>query len=533
MLRKIPFHPFLFIVFPLLSLYVANINQLLFSDVLVTILIALLGGMVFWYAIYLFIRDLAKSAFLASIFLFLFFSFRSFLMGFEMAAFMVGAVWKASFLYQNGTWLVVWFIFLLVLCVLIAWRVKNWKMDTGRLTLLMNFFSIVLILSVSYYWIKSAIQISANTKITQSQFDATWGQQVSADVNLQKANARSLPTIYYIILDGYARQDVLQEKYYVDNTPFIDFLKHKGFYVAEQATSNYKSTAFSLSSSLNYMYLDDVARMVGENSSNTNILKTMVERNRVFAQLKSLGYQIVSFSTDYDVTNLTSTDLVLSAGSTPNNFQNTLIGNTPLSIFLFKSQYDWHRQHIQYTLDHLADPVGYSKPTFVFAHVIAPHPPFVLGAKGEPVNSDQVYSLNDAEDFMVNGTPEEYRKGYSDQLMYVNNQVEKVVQKILDELKDPPIIIIQGDHGPGMGLNHRFMELSDLNERMSILNAYYLPGAKTEELYSDITPVNTFRVIFNEYFGANFPLLEDRNYYSPFFDNFVFTDITEKVQPNK
>ena len=198
-------------------------------------------------------------------------------------------------------------------------------------------------------------------------------------------------------------------------------------------------------------------------------------------------------------------------------------------FFCWEINTSWHRQHIQFTLQHLPDIAGYSQPTFVFAHIMAPHPPFVLGANGQAIHPNRVYTINDADDFMAIGTPEEYSRGYTDQLAYVNSQMEIVIQKILDKSKTPPIIIIQSDHGPGMGLDHRFLELSDLHERMSILNAYYLPGNKTDQLYAEITPVNTFRVIFNEYFGANFPLLEDRNYYSSLFDLFNFLDVTDEV----
>ena len=47
---------------------------------------------------------------------------------------------------------------------------------------------------------------------------------------------------------------------------------------------------------------------------------------------------------------------------------------------------------------------------------------------------------------------------------------------------------------------------------LPILNAYHLPGDGIEALYPNISPVNTFRVIFNEYFGFNLPLLEDQSY---------------------
>jgi hypothetical protein len=42
--------------------------------------------------------------------------------------------------------------------------------------------------------------------------------------------------------------------------------------------------------------------------------------------------------------------------------------------------------------------------------------------------------------------------------------------------------------------------------------AYYLPGSGKSKLYPSMTPVNSFRLIFDEYFGANYPLLQDKTY---------------------
>lgn len=63
-------------------------------------------------------------------------------------------------------------------------------------------------------------------------------------------------------------------------------------------------------------------------------------------------------------------------------------------------------------------------------------------------------------------------------------------------------------------------------ERLSILNAYYLPG-RENAYYKAITPVNTFRVIFNQYFGTKLSILPDRSFFSIYSDWFNFTDATE------
>jgi hypothetical protein len=80
------------------------------------------------------------------------------------------------------------------------------------------------------------------------------------------------------------------------------------------------------------------------------------------------------------------------------------------------------------------------------------------------------------------------------------------VESIIKNSSIPPIIIIQGDHGP----SH-----FDETTRMGILNAYYFPEAQPA-LHPSITPVNSFRVLFNTYFGTEFNLLKDTSYYSEY-----------------
>ena len=48
-------------------------------------------------------------------------------------------------------------------------------------------------------------------------------------------------------------------------------------------------------------------------------------------------------------------------------------------------------------------------------------------------------------------------------------------------------------------------------------------GADTSRLYASITPVNSFRVVLNEYFGTELPLLPDRNYV---LDSYEVVDVT-------
>ena len=64
--------------------------------------------------------------------------------------------------------------------------------------------------------------------------------------------------IYYIVLDGYARGDILKEIYAYDNQPFLTQLEELGFYVADSSYANYNQTRLSIPSALNMAYMQDL-----------------------------------------------------------------------------------------------------------------------------------------------------------------------------------------------------------------------------------------------------------------------------------
>ena len=126
--------------------------------------------------------------------------------------------------------------------------------------------------------------------------------------------------------------------------------------------------------------------------------------------------------------------------------------------------------------------------------------------------------------------PQVYIRGYRDQAIYITRRIEQVIDQILARSPEPPVVILQGDHGSGLRLVPESKEKSDLHERMSILNAYYFPDRKYQALYPEITPVNSFRVVLNTYFDAGLKLLPDRNYFSTWSHPLEFMDVTSAIR---
>ena len=214
-------------------------------------------------------------------------------------------------------------------------------------------------------------------------------QTIQFDIpSVPKNNTLVQPNVYYIVLDSYLRSDVMREIYDYDNTEFINFLHQKGFYVADQAHSNYGFTYLSLNASLNYDYLTSFSKQFEKRDPNLLPLVALLRNNRVMRFFKEQGYETVLFPSGYHAVENMKADVRLFLPNTLNSFQDELIAKTPLRFGLQQLQYELQRQRITYQFKNLPAAAEGNAPRFIFAHIIAPHPPFVFQADGSPFNPD-------------------------------------------------------------------------------------------------------------------------------------------------
>lgn len=340
-------------------------------------------------------------------------------------------------------------------------------------------------------------------------------QQVISDLRIHRlsgiANARqarfhevtqSLPNIYWIILDGYSRSDALLEDYDFDNGEFLEGLMNLGFIVPDCSLSNYPKTAMSLSSALQLNYLEELPlydhRVDIYRDELT--LHYLLEHNPVRSRLKEMGFEVVAVDTGFWFANMFNADSFLTTTPKPftaitvfeENFLRTTAFQPVYLIYLSikrhfaevpVKQYRQNYDQIHFALDKLEQAPDQEGQKMVITHIISPHAPYVVNPDGDYVEYGYV------------------QEGHVKEIQYLNRRILEIAQKILSQSSSPPVIVIQGDHG------------WEQHNRNKILNAYYLPGAD-ETIYSNITPVNTFRIILNEYFGGEFDLLPDISYIS-------------------
>lgn len=345
------------------------------------------------------------------------------------------------------------------------------------------------------------------------------GSTTSLAFQLKDPGPDAKPDVYYIILDTYSRADVIRKETGLDTAPFLDELRRRGFVVADCSLSNYDSTRVSLTSSLNMDYLPALDPRFTRENENNGIMDAYIRHSRVRSAFESLGYQTVAFATGFSFTEITDADRYL-APPQPSlldpavqPFESLWLKTTALRLLFdlhpsaLSGVLNWlgfpHQAHVDrqlYLLDRLPELAAEPGPKFVFAHVLLPHVPLVFRADGSIQRDDRYFR----ETFDQPVSREVLVDGYVNQVEYLNRRLLEIIDTILRESKTPPVIILQGDHG---------LLYADHNP---ILNAYYLPGLDAAAVDPAITPVNTFRLLFEQYFGADLPLLPDKAYTSSY-----------------
>ncbi|MCJ7687978.1 MAG: sulfatase-like hydrolase/transferase, partial [Clostridiaceae bacterium] len=506
--KKIPIHPILLSIYPILFLYTNNISLIAIDHIYLPIALSVIATILIWLIINLSIKNRFKSSVITSLIVILFFSYGH----------IIGAINKfpektigiSSDLYLSIN-------FLLILLILIYWIVKYFK-NFLPLTGLLNFVSFALM-------VYPLIIVFTNTNPEEQMDNNIKSGSNEIDISIQNYEGLKKPDIYYIILDGYGRGDVLKSVYGYDNEKFLSELEKRGFFIARKSNANYaQTTLFSLASSLNMEYLDAMNWESKVIEKYTQHLSSKIKNNRVAEILRRIGYKFVTFSTGYTGTEIKNSDLYFSPSFSLDEFENMILNTTPfhslLQIIPSSSPRYLHRQRIIYTLDQIPKLQDQDDPIFVFAHIVAPHPPFVLAEENEfiTLSSNDPLSLNDGSDFhgSNDSVQTEYKTKYIAQLQALNHMVLDMLDRLLLRQKDNLIIVLQSDHGPAALLNLEYPDSATYAERVPILNAYFFPDSSDVSLYDSITPVNTFRLIFNNFFNSELELLEDKSYFSKF-----------------
>ena len=499
-LKQAPLYPFAFAAYPVLALLAVNIKQVDAAVVLRPLAAALIAAGLIFLGLRWLTKDTARAALVASLLLLLFFSY-----GHVYDFLKLHAAALARHRYLGA-------LYLLILLGGLWWmlrRIKTPAAATGALNLVGAVLIVLPLLQLGNFAVRTTIEHNtAQAAAANEQVQLHPGEPTS-----------TLPDVYFIVLDMHTRADALKRDFDLDISPFEDQLRGMGFYVVPCSRPNYTYTEASVGTALNMDYLGPIMQNAGISSQDD--LWILMQHSEIRKQLEAIGYKTVAFETGFAWTQLTDADYYLkrsNAGLQLAPFESMLFDSTALSAvsdadtLLIKSQVTHpfidHIQRELYVLDELPKVPGLPSPKFVFVHILIPHLPFVFGPDGE-ILTDPGYFKAPGD-----GPVDEAHKynGYRGQVQFIDSRMLPILKSILDKSKTPPIIVMMGDHG------------IDKRNRTQNLETVYLPNGGESKLYPTLTPVNIFRIIFDNYFGANYPLLPDQTFYNGKLSKETFPD---------
>lgn len=481
----IPWYPFAISAYPVLALLAANIGQVGPDAGIRPLLVSVAFGGLLFLIVWLFFRQTHKAAFLTTLWLALFFSYGH-------AYIYLDEKYPDS---NYTLWLAVGWVVLFALALFWATRPKL-KFVSAAPTL--NTIAVALLVMAGW-------QLLSESQPRRVHALALTNAPIETDL----VRSENPPDVYFFLLDSYGRADLLKEAYGFDNSEFLNGLEQRGFFVAECSQSNYVRTEISLGSSLNMQYLQELSDKFSPDSIKRSLLWDSLKHSAVRYNFESMGYETVNFETGFEWLNIKDSDHFMSPppiSSGMTEFEGLFMRTT---LARYAQDWGWvdpdyllgvgFRDRFNYIFNSIDDIAKMPEPTFAYIHVISPHPPFVFDPNGNPTYPPDFW--NDQRMYPA----DLYEKGYVNQLPFLNKKMLQAVDTILAGSDVPPIIIIQGDHGPWLQPN---------DKRMWNLTAIYFPGHK-DKLYSRITPVNIFRLVFDTYFGGKYDTLKDISYFSP------------------
>jgi len=494
-----PIHVFLFALFPLLLLFADNVEEIPLEDLLLPSLVSLLIIGILWIVTKIFVGG-KKSALIISVFLILWISIS------QIRTIVINLEYEIIQIFGSNKFLIPLF-FIITIPVVIYIIKRNISNDSISIV---NTISIVifafLIFQVANY---DFVDVNDYNTITEN-----------IQLPIIQSDVTEKPDVYFLVLDAYSGDITLQQDYNYDNSKFKNELKDRGFVVQKPSYSNYPNTELSIPSIMNMVYLDFLASELGSDSQNKKHAIELKKQNKVMEFFQKNQYDVISFSgglnVDMPIANKQLCGSIININSELyESFVYVYIPVSYLRTAFFENYHTGALECLFSTINDYPDDVG--NPSFLFAHMSIPHPPFIYDSEGNHVS----------DTFSHNRFDESLRDAYLEQLIFAN----KITLEMIDSIQNRDansVIILMSDHGGRLGVDWNNPTELDYYRAFNNLSAFYFPG-HADELPENIAAVNTFRVFFNAYFDTDYELLEDRQMWYVPGSPYDQTNVTEQI----
>ena len=423
-------------------------------------------------------------------------------------------------------------------------RIIFWTLLTGIVTYVLWIYCVRQRLQQIILWFSLLLFIIP--LIQYSIISSTDVEPTLSNITESNANAAiwtDPPDIYFLLVDNYARDDVLKYQFEIDTTDFLETLKDQYFVVADQALSAHPMTWLSIPAIFEqeYQVLPQDSGPIPSIREQTPI---MAGANRTYRILENQGYRFVT-ATAHNLALCDPSpiqDIELCVGHLPDEaralraatIRYELLSRTPIPGLIVRNllpdaivtrligaEGRWNDHSVggkAFRSTDLLAAVNNSKlmnpdsPVFTFAHMLYAHPPFTLDASCSYTSTLATNSFLDK----LRGSAyiDAYRMGVE--------CTQKQLLDLISQIDSSAVVIIQSDHGPGHGINDQLdsrlenldnpgVPIDFLWKRASVFSAIRLPKRCSIEIPDTYAGVNTFKIVFACLSGESIDLQPDRS----------------------
>ncbi len=540
-----PLYPWIAGAIPIVHFYANNLGLVIDQDAFLCLVLSLLGTTIAFLAINHFLRDRHRTALILTIC--------------SIAFSLSGHVYILMFMPKSlGVWTLM--ILSALICIFFLLQRIRSNLVFRHMT---PVFNLVMLCLLALQMITLFVRQEEHAQYVRVSEAYTAKYRVPSAID-KVGDSPARPDIYYIIPDGYPSDAWLAQAMDYDNSEFTSALRERGFVIADHAQSNYGGTYLSLASTLNMQYYESNQSPF----SDLDYLRLEIANNLVARQLIQFGYKYIQILSGFwvpssladvnrDFTSRGPVNVIVSeqdvteavyrgdnnevfqyAGlelSYKEPFIPNYMDTTMLRLVwsrldkILKDNFGsllaghkgglisrWNPERFLSAADEAANIASLPEATFTLVHFIKPHLPTTFDENGNFLEQNHAPSH---EEFFA-------------EFSFVNSRFLQMIDEILENSQNPPIIIFQSDHGSTYG---SVFAPDQRATHFGVYAAYHLPETYSLDLPDAYTLVNTFPMILNTVFGTTYEMRENRlfvlpkNYRRPFqqvdvTDEFAYSD---------
>lgn len=453
----------LIVIYPVVSLFLNNINEVRFTEILLPIFINIMVSEIIFAIIYAVTRQYIAGIVYSAI------------------LFYIGINFKDYFYKLIDTvyyWNAVPIVLYITIVILMIIHYTKIRLILDKLLL---FATIGVVCSIGLVLVNNADKLVKKNTVSDN---ITAANEITSERNIVKKQA-DLPNIYYIILDEYSSFKQMKKWYDYDNKEFYDFLKKHNFNIIEDSRneSMNSSTIYITTNLINISYV----------SVDNNYIKAYKLREQpfLFKLLDKYGYN-VNYQGGPQIGWNNSKIKISSTTIEGYTLLDIIYGNNILYP-LFEKNINVMQQKELDLYNYLENYINIvKKSSFLYIHFRAGHVPLIFNEN----------TINTPDKFFNNID----KSLYIGQIKYTNSRIMQMVSNIIE--KDPDsIIIIQSDHSQRNLRNASRKKIIPVKDSQQVFNAVYYKG-ETLEFDNTLSGVNTVRLVIDKILNTNLGVID-------------------------